>query len=86
MLNMETGNSNKNMARETIAKVLRLGQITEYLINIILKLSIIYLQSMLYSMQLQNSMNSTSTEKKKRKMQNHSLGWSYMMIKVTFAQ
>lgn len=74
MLNMETGNSNKNMARETIAKVLRLGQITEYLINIILKLSIIYLQSMLYSMQLQNSMNSTSTEKKKRKMQNHSLG------------
>lgn len=67
MLNMETGNSNKNMARETIAKVLRLGQITEYLINIILKLSIIYLQSMLYSMQLQNSMNSTSTEKKKGK-------------------
>lgn len=29
MLNMETGNSNKNMARETIAKVLRLGQITK---------------------------------------------------------
>lgn len=54
------------MARETIAKVLRLGQITEYLINIILKLSIIYLQSMLYSMQLENSMNSTSTEKKKK--------------------
>lgn len=40
------------------AKVLRLGQISEYLINVILKVSIIYLQSTLFqihTMQLENS-------------------------------
>lgn len=73
MLNMEMEKANKNMERETIAKVLRLGQITEHLINIILKVSIIYLKSMLYTMQLENSLNSTSTEKK-RKMQIQSPG------------
>lgn len=64
---METENTIKNMKRETIAQVLRLGQIKEYLINIILKISIIYLQSMLfevYTMQLENSINSICIEKK----------------------
>lgn len=48
MLDMETENANKNMERKTIAQVLRLELITEYLINIILKVSIIYLQNMLF--------------------------------------